>query len=232
MTSALPGATFRDPAGSLSFEDDLVIRRMEASARVAVLDLLDSPFCHTLQERGDLIDAEVDDSGGVLCLRHPKIPIPTYPWEWTPSQWLAAAELTLESLRGSAGRRLDSQRRNPAQHPLHRHSSHLRRHPLFRAPRSAFLHLARVRAVCAHLPAAAADEPDAAVGRSRSASSSAMATSPPTAMPRSAGTAASRATPSGPSPCPTLLDRRKHCGRRPQRNARSASPTPRSRPTS
>ncbi len=30
-----------------------------------------------------------------LCLRHPKIPIPTYPWEWTPSQWLDAAELTL-----------------------------------------------------------------------------------------------------------------------------------------
>jgi SAM-dependent methyltransferase len=96
MTSASPGATFRDPAGSLSFEDDLVIRRIGASARVAALDLLESPFCQTLQERGDLIDAEIDDSGGVLCLRHPKIPFPTYPWEWTPSQWLAAAELTLD----------------------------------------------------------------------------------------------------------------------------------------
>ncbi|MGA1982562.1 MAG: class I SAM-dependent methyltransferase [Acidobacteriaceae bacterium] len=96
MSSALPGATFRDPAGSLSFEDDLVIRRVNASARVAVLELLDSPFCRTLQERGDLIGAEVDDSGGSLSLRHPKIRIPTYPWEWTPSQWLAAAELTLD----------------------------------------------------------------------------------------------------------------------------------------
>lgn len=95
MSSALPGATFRDPAGSLSFEDDLAIRRVNASARVAVLELLDSPFCRTLQERGDLIGAEVDDSGGGLSLRHPKIRIPTYPWEWTPSQWLAAAELTL-----------------------------------------------------------------------------------------------------------------------------------------
>ena len=91
MSSALPGATFRDPAGSLSFEDDLVIRRVNASARVTVLELLDSPFCRTLQERGDLIGAEVDDSGGSLCLRHPEIRIPTYPWEWTPSQWLAAA---------------------------------------------------------------------------------------------------------------------------------------------
>ena len=28
-------------------------------------------------------------------LLHPRIPVATYPWEWTPSQWLAAAELTL-----------------------------------------------------------------------------------------------------------------------------------------
>ncbi len=30
-----------------------------------------------------------------LRLLHPKVPVPTYPWEWTPTQWLAAAELTL-----------------------------------------------------------------------------------------------------------------------------------------
>jgi SAM-dependent methyltransferase len=95
MTSASPAATFRDPAGSLSFENDLVVRRVGASARVAVLDLLESAFCRSLQERGDLIGAEVDDSGEALSLRHPRIPVPTYPWEWTPSQWLAAGELTL-----------------------------------------------------------------------------------------------------------------------------------------
>jgi SAM-dependent methyltransferase len=95
MTSALPAATFRDPAGSLSFDDNLAIRRVDPSARAAVLDLLESPFCRAAQERGDLIAAEVDDTGGSLCLRHPRIPIPTYPWEWTPSQWLAAGELTL-----------------------------------------------------------------------------------------------------------------------------------------
>jgi 2-polyprenyl-3-methyl-5-hydroxy-6-metoxy-1,4-benzoquinol methylase len=36
-----------------------------------------------------------------LQLLHPKVPVPTYPWEWTPSQWLAAAQLTL-SLCGEA----------------------------------------------------------------------------------------------------------------------------------
>jgi SAM-dependent methyltransferase len=96
MTSALPSATFRDPAGSLSFEEDLVIRRIDPAARASVIDLLQSPFCHRLQQRGDLISAEIDDTGNSLCLRHPRIPIPTYPWEWTPSQWLAASELTLD----------------------------------------------------------------------------------------------------------------------------------------
>jgi SAM-dependent methyltransferase len=95
MTLVSPGATFRDPAGSLSFEDDQVIRRIDASARTAVLDLLDSPFCTSLQQRGDLIGAEIEDSTPHLRLRHPRIAIPTYPWEWTPSQWLDAAELTL-----------------------------------------------------------------------------------------------------------------------------------------
>jgi SAM-dependent methyltransferase len=95
MTSALPRATFRDPAGSLSFEDDRVIRRISPSARPGVLDFLESPFCVTMQQRGDLIAADIDDSATGLSLGHPKISIPTYPWEWTPSQWLAAAELTV-----------------------------------------------------------------------------------------------------------------------------------------
>src|ERR1017187_2193906 len=95
MPSALPGATFRDPAGSLSFEDNQVIRSIAPSAHAAVLDLLETRFCGTMQQRGDLIDAEIDDSTPILRLRHPKIPIPTYPWEWTPAQWHVAAELTL-----------------------------------------------------------------------------------------------------------------------------------------
>jgi SAM-dependent methyltransferase len=96
MTSVFPVATFRDPAGSLSFEQDQVIRRIDPSARAAVLDLLESRFCVSMQQSGHLIGAEVDDSTSHLCLRHPKIAIPTYPWEWTPTQWLEAAELTLD----------------------------------------------------------------------------------------------------------------------------------------
>ena len=95
MTSAAPLATFRDPAGSLSFEDNLVIRRIDTAARAATLEFVESPFCQALQKRGDLISASIDDSPDELRLLHPRIRIPTYPWEWTPSQWLAAADLTL-----------------------------------------------------------------------------------------------------------------------------------------
>jgi SAM-dependent methyltransferase len=95
MNSALPRTTFRDPAGSLRFDGDLAVRSIAPSARAEVLDFLESPLCQTMQQRGDLIAAAIDDSGPQLILRHPRIPIPTYPWEWPPSQWLAAADLTL-----------------------------------------------------------------------------------------------------------------------------------------
>jgi SAM-dependent methyltransferase len=95
MTAATLAATFRDPAGSLVFEDDVAVRTIGAAARESVLEFLNSPFCRRAQLRGDLIAAHIDDAPEALRLIHPKIPIPTYPWEWTPTQWLAAAELTL-----------------------------------------------------------------------------------------------------------------------------------------
>jgi SAM-dependent methyltransferase len=95
MTAATPEPTFRDPAGSLAFEEDRVVRRIRPEARLGVLDFLESALCVRLQERGDLVGATVDDSTAGLRLIHPKIPVPAYPWEWSPSQWLAAAELTL-----------------------------------------------------------------------------------------------------------------------------------------
>jgi hypothetical protein len=42
-----------------------------------------------------MVASTVSDTSDGLRLLHPKVPVPTYPWEWTPSQWLAAAELTL-----------------------------------------------------------------------------------------------------------------------------------------
>ena len=95
MTSAIPCPTFRDPSGSLRLEGDLAVREINPSAREEVLEFVTSPFCRRLQRRGDLVEATVDDSPSGLRLLHPRVPVPTYPWEWTPSMWLAAANLTL-----------------------------------------------------------------------------------------------------------------------------------------
>jgi SAM-dependent methyltransferase len=88
--------TFRDPAGSLRLEGDSAIRTLHPAGREAALEFLASAFSQRLQLRGDMIGTIVEDSGaGDVQLVHPRVGVPSYPWEWTPSQWLAAAELTL-----------------------------------------------------------------------------------------------------------------------------------------
>ena len=99
MTSASPSPTFRDPAGSLSFEDDLVVRRIDDSARAAVFDLLESPFCRTMQERGDLIDATIDDAGHGLRLLHPRISLRHLPLGVDPLAMARRRRTHPESLR-------------------------------------------------------------------------------------------------------------------------------------
>jgi SAM-dependent methyltransferase len=95
MTSGTPAPTFRDPAGSLRIEGDFAVRTIHPAARDQVLKFVSSQFCSRLQDRGDMVAITVADTPDGLRLLHPKVPVPTYPWEWTPSQWLAAAELTL-----------------------------------------------------------------------------------------------------------------------------------------
>ena len=95
MTNGTPIATFRDPAGSLSLEGDFAVRTIHPEARDQVMEFVTSQFCNQLQDRGDMVAITIKETPAGLQLLHPKVPVPTYPWEWTPSQWLAAAELTL-----------------------------------------------------------------------------------------------------------------------------------------
>jgi hypothetical protein len=95
MTSGTPTATFRDPVGSLSLDGDFAVRTIRSAARGEILEFISSPFCRRLEARGDMVASTVSDTSDGLRLLHPKVSVPTYPWEWTPSQWLAAAELTL-----------------------------------------------------------------------------------------------------------------------------------------
>jgi SAM-dependent methyltransferase len=95
MTHGRLRPTFRDPAGSLSLEDNQAVRTIRAAARDEVLEFLASPFRQRMEARGDMVGTTVEDTAEGLRLLHPRVAVPTYPWEWTPSQWLAAAELTL-----------------------------------------------------------------------------------------------------------------------------------------
>jgi SAM-dependent methyltransferase len=94
-SSAALAPTFRDPAGSLRLEGDLAVRTIHPAAREQVLAFLASPLRQRLESLGDMVATTVDDSASGLRLLHPRIAVPSYPWEWTPGQWLAAAELTL-----------------------------------------------------------------------------------------------------------------------------------------
>jgi SAM-dependent methyltransferase len=96
MTAAAPTPTFRDPAGSVSFEAGRVVRRVHGASRAYALDFVHSEFYRRLVARGDMVPSEIDDGPDGLRLLHPEIDVATYPWEWCAAQWLAAAELTLQ----------------------------------------------------------------------------------------------------------------------------------------
>jgi SAM-dependent methyltransferase len=95
MTSGALRPTFRDPAGSLLVEDDRAVRSIHPAARAEVLEFLESAFYRRAVERGDMSASVVEETADGLRLIHPRVRVPSYPWEWTPTQWLAAADLTL-----------------------------------------------------------------------------------------------------------------------------------------
>lgn len=103
--------TFRDPAGQLQLTPTHALRRVRPAAADEALAFLASPLRQDLERSGDLIPTEIRDAEagslpveGELWLRHPRIDPISYPWEWTPAQWRAAAELTLRV----AGKAIDA----------------------------------------------------------------------------------------------------------------------------
>ena len=89
------GRTFRDPAGHVELRPDGAYRFIEPAYEAEILEFLASPLAIRLVAEGRLVSSEILERDP-LVLRHPLIAFPTYPWEWSPAFWLAAAELTLE----------------------------------------------------------------------------------------------------------------------------------------
>jgi hypothetical protein len=94
-------ATFRDPAGSLRIHGEQVVRTVHPRYASESLRFLKSDLARRWTTEGHLVATEVvssaQDQG--LVLEHPRVFFPSYPWEWTPGQWVAAGELTLEFCR-------------------------------------------------------------------------------------------------------------------------------------
>jgi SAM-dependent methyltransferase len=91
-------ATFRDPAGSLRISGEQVLRTVQPAYAAECLRFLRSDLARAWTDEGHLVPSEVLSAEGAqpLVLKHPRIFFPSYPWEWTPGQWVAAGELTLE----------------------------------------------------------------------------------------------------------------------------------------
>jgi SAM-dependent methyltransferase len=91
-------ATFRDPAGSLRIHGEDVLRTVHPRYAAESLRFLQSDLARRWTDEGHLVASEVlsAEENQPLLLQHPRVFFPSYPWEWTPSQWVAAGELTLE----------------------------------------------------------------------------------------------------------------------------------------
>lgn len=90
--------TFRDPAGSLYFEEAKVFRHVRPAFVAEVESFLGSALARKWMDSGRMVKTVIAgrERDGSLLLEHERIDYPSYPWEWTPGQWAAAGELTLD----------------------------------------------------------------------------------------------------------------------------------------
>jgi SAM-dependent methyltransferase len=89
--------TFRDPAGSVRIAGDRVLREIHPQYAGPALEFLQSETAREWVAQGRLIETRfIPRDNGDLTLEHPRVFFPSYPWEWTPSAWIAAADLTLD----------------------------------------------------------------------------------------------------------------------------------------
>lgn len=90
--------SFRDPAGQVEDDGRRILRVVHAAARAATQELLDSDLYAGLIRDGFLIEARNvrPSADGGLEIDHPRVDIPSYPFEWTPAMLADAALLTLD----------------------------------------------------------------------------------------------------------------------------------------
>lgn len=93
--------SFRDPDGFVTDDGENVSRTIAPEAADRCREFLASPLYRNLIELGWLVPATdvTEQADGGLHIRHPRVAVPVYPSEWTPSMLVAAAQRTLEIQR-------------------------------------------------------------------------------------------------------------------------------------
>ncbi len=96
--SSIAEGTFRDPEGRLYWAGDRILREIYTQHAPSVLAWLQSPLVQRWVEQRRMVPTQVlsCESGQPALLEHERIFFPSYPWEWTPGQWMDAASLTLD----------------------------------------------------------------------------------------------------------------------------------------
>jgi ribosomal protein L11 methylase PrmA len=97
-----PGS-FRDPASRVVLDGERVLRLLDERGLQGWRDLAATDFFKTAVSEDLLIAAfEVDPpAGSAGALEHPRVPLISYPYEWTFSMLKAAALLQLDLLEGA-----------------------------------------------------------------------------------------------------------------------------------
>ncbi|MCZ2155082.1 MAG: hypothetical protein LC114_14470, partial [Bryobacterales bacterium] len=103
--------TFRDPSGSAVLEPDRVLRYLTEAGHSALLEFLDSPLAAKLTEDGSIVATRrLGELRGILegadpgnrarrfthLVQHDRIPLVSYPCEWSVEQLFDAGRLTLD----------------------------------------------------------------------------------------------------------------------------------------
>ena len=97
--------TFRDPEGRLYLHGDRVLREIYPQHSETVLSWLRSPLAQRWMQQRRMAPTTVlsGEAAQPTSLEHERIFFPSYPWEWGPSQWIEAAELTLDLCEEALG---------------------------------------------------------------------------------------------------------------------------------
>ncbi len=98
MSPSELSSTFRDPQGRLHRNGERVLREVYPEYADRITTWIQSSLAQKWMADRRLIPTTILESSpnGSAWLDHETIFFPSYPWEWTPGQWKAAAELTLE----------------------------------------------------------------------------------------------------------------------------------------